>query len=87
MSTKKKITTNDVTPEMLRSAKNIVRHVVALQSTPADPVLGLKIIATIVNLDPKKRVSQEQLPAGTTWKITPAQEWDHLARERRNVLD
>ena len=28
-----------------------------------------------------------ELPAGTTWKITPAQEWDHLARERRNVLD
>lgn len=28
-----------------------------------------------------------ELPAGTTWKITPAQEWDHLSRERRNVLD
>lgn len=43
--------------------------------------------ATQVYCKLKGRHTALELPAGTTWKITPAQEWDHLARERRNVLD
>ena len=43
---------------------------------------GTKIYCKLDN-----RHTDLHLPAGKTFHITPAQEWDHINQERRNVLD
>lgn len=60
----KKITLQDITPEMLEGARQIVRAVVRWQTVPSNPKLGVKIIASILALDPKKRITKEDLNAG-----------------------
>ncbi len=51
------ITLKDITPEMLKTAQNIVRYIVTMQAMPTDQRLGMTICAAILALDPRKRIS------------------------------